>query len=169
MTFGQAWHGRQRQRATRAEKLRFQALKADDQEAYMRLVKESKNERLTTLLEETNKLLVNLGAAVQRQKDSKLSDGIETLDESDVDLTELDSSKNATPQDLLIDEDLDAIDSDRNDENGDLLEGQRQYNSAIHSIQEKVPKKFICVALDFNLYGKTISLVYNPRVKLCGS
>ncbi|CAK9329073.1 unnamed protein product [Citrullus colocynthis] len=137
----QAWHGRQRQRATRAEKLRFQALKADDQEAYMRLVKESKNERLTTLLEETNKLLVNLGAAVQRQKDSKLSDGIETLDESDVDLTELDSSKNATPQDLLIDEDLDANDSDRNDESGDLLEGQRQYNSAIHSIQEKVTEQ----------------------------
>ncbi|XP_022930385.1 probable ATP-dependent DNA helicase CHR12 [Cucurbita moschata] len=137
----QAWHGRQRQRATRAEKLRFQALKADDQEAYMRLVKESKNERLTTLLEETNKLLVNLGAAVQRQKDSKLSDGIEALDESDVDLTDLDSSKNATPQDLLMDEDLDAIDSDRNDESGDLLEGQRQYNSAIHSIQEKVTEQ----------------------------
>ena len=32
----QAWHGRLRQRATRAEKLRFQALKADDQEAYMK-------------------------------------------------------------------------------------------------------------------------------------
>ena len=57
----QAWHGRQRQRATRAEKLRFQALKADDQEAYMRMVKESKNERLTLLLEETNKLLVIIG------------------------------------------------------------------------------------------------------------
>ena len=41
----QAWHGRQRQRATRAEKLRFQALKADDQEAYMRMVKESKKHK----------------------------------------------------------------------------------------------------------------------------
>ncbi|KAM6545390.1 hypothetical protein CsatB_026126 [Cannabis sativa] len=121
-----AWHGRQRQRATRAEKLRFQALKADDQEAYMRMVKESKNERLTILLEETNKLLVNLGAAVQRQKDNKTSDGIESLHGSESDSPELDGE---------------FIDSDRNDEANDLLEGQRQYNSAIHSIQEKVTEQ----------------------------
>ncbi|KAJ4722406.1 Chromatin structure-remodeling complex protein SYD [Melia azedarach] len=136
----QAWHGRQRQRATRAEKLRFQALKADDQEAYMRLVKESKNERLTTLLEETNKLLVNLGAAVQRQKDAKLSDGIEPLKDSEDDLLDLDASENGTPRDSIPEED-DIIDSDRNDDSGDLLEGQRQYNSAIHSIEEKVTEQ----------------------------
>ncbi|KAK9179550.1 hypothetical protein WN943_028752 [Citrus x changshan-huyou] len=136
----QAWHGRQRQRATRAEKLRFQALKADDQEAYMRLVKESKNERLTTLLEETNKLLVNLGAAVQRQKDSKHVDGIEPLKDSEDDLLDLDASENGTPRDLHPEED-DIIDSDHNDDSGDLLEGQRQYNSAIHSIEEKVTEQ----------------------------
>ncbi|KAG8658721.1 probable ATP-dependent DNA helicase CHR12 isoform X2 [Manihot esculenta] len=135
----QAWHGRQRQRATRAEKLRFQALKADDQEAYMRLVKESKNERLTMLLEETNKLLVNLGAAVQRQKDVKHSDGIESLEESEAD-SELDPSRNESPGETP-EEDADIIDSDHNDDTGDLLEGQRQYNSAIHSIQEKVTEQ----------------------------
>ena len=138
MDFEQAWHGRQRQRATRAEKLRFQALKADDQEAYMRLVKESKNERLTMLLAETNKVLVNLGAAVQRQKDAKHSDDIEDLKELDSDSPELDASKDGTPRDSLPEEDIDATDSDQNDESSDLLEGQRQYNSAIHSIQEKV-------------------------------
>ncbi|XVE66040.1 hypothetical protein DITRI_Ditri08aG0049500 [Diplodiscus trichospermus] len=137
----QAWHGRQRQRATRAEKLRFQALKADDQEAYMRLVKESKNERLTMLLEETNKLLVNLGAAVQRQKDAKHSDGIEDLKDSESDSPELDASKDGTPQDSLLEEDIDATDNDQNDDSTDLLEGQRQYNSAIHSIQEKVTEQ----------------------------
>lgn len=137
----QAWHGRQRQRATRAEKLRFQALKADDQEAYMRLVKESKNERLTMLLEETNKLLVNLGAAVQRQKDAKHSDGIDTLKDSEADSPELDASRNESPTDTPPEEDADIIDSDRNDDSSDLLEGQRQYNSAIHSIQEKVNSK----------------------------
>ncbi|GKV38526.1 hypothetical protein SLEP1_g46434 [Rubroshorea leprosula] len=130
----QAWHGRQRQRATRAEKLRFQALKADDQEAYMRLVKESKNERLTMLLEETNKLLVNLGAAVQRQKDAKHSDEIKDLKDSEVDSPEMDASKDGTPQDSLPEEDID-------DDSGDLLEGQRQYNLAIHSIQEKVTEQ----------------------------
>lgn len=122
------WHAKQRQRATRAEKLRFQALKADDQEAYMRMVKESKNERLTMLLEETNKLLVNLGAAVQRQKDIKHSEGIESLKDSEGDLTELE-------------EDVDIIDSDCNDDSSDLLKGQRQYNSVVHSIQEQVTEQ----------------------------
>ncbi|CAH8356594.1 unnamed protein product [Eruca vesicaria subsp. sativa] len=111
----QAWHGRQRHRATRAEKLRLMALKSNDQEAYMKLVKESKNVRLTILLEETNKLLSNLGAAVQRQKDSKL-----------------DAPRSEPLQEINITE------SDTND---DLLQGQRQYNSAIHSIQEKVTKQ----------------------------
>ncbi|GAV85718.1 SNF2_N domain-containing protein/Helicase_C domain-containing protein [Cephalotus follicularis] len=129
-----AWHGRQRQRATRAEKLRIQALKADDQEAYMRLVKESKNERLTTLLEETNKLLVNLGAAVQRQKDAKHPDAIEVLKDSEDDFIELDTSKNGSSPE----EDVEIIGSD---DSTDLLEGQRQYNSAIHSIQEKVTEQ----------------------------
>jgi len=133
----QAWHGRQRQRATRAEKLRFQALKADDQEAYMRMVKESKNERLTLLLEETNKLLVNLGAAVQRQKDKKYSD-FEPLEDSEADLPESDALKNGISKDSPVDEDMDMMDSDHNGDSSDLLEGQRQYNSAIHSIQEKV-------------------------------
>lgn len=91
----------------------------------MRMVKESKNERLTILLEETNKLLVNLGAAVQRQKDIKHSEGIEALKDSEGDLTELE-------------EDVDIIDSDCNDDSSDLLKGQRQYNSVVHSIQEQV-------------------------------
>lgn len=104
-------------------------MKADDQEAYMRMVKESKNERLTMLLEETNKLLVNLGAAVQRQKDAKQSEGIEDFKDSDADSPELDASP---------EEEMDVIDSNPSVETGDLLEGQRQYNSAIHSIQEKV-------------------------------
>ncbi|KAK7860436.1 putative atp-dependent dna helicase chr12 [Quercus suber] len=135
------WHQRLRQRATRAEKLRFQALKSDDQEAYMRMVKESKNERLTMLLEETNKLLVNLGAAVKRQKDAKHSDDIEALKDSEADLPELDASNDGTPQDLLPEEEMDIIDSNGNSETSDLLEGQRQYHSAIHSIQEKVTEQ----------------------------
>ncbi|KAL2349508.1 hypothetical protein Fmac_003508 [Flemingia macrophylla] len=138
----QAWHGRQRQRATRAEKLRFQALKADDQEAYMRMVKESKNERLTLLLEETNKLLVNLGAAVQRQKGSKQSDGIEPLEDSETDLTVSDGLKSAVSKESPLEEDVELTDSDHNGgDDSDLLEGQRQYNSAIHSIQEKVTEQ----------------------------
>ncbi|XWS39338.1 hypothetical protein CRYUN_Cryun18bG0043400 [Craigia yunnanensis] len=93
------------------------------------------------LLSETNKLLVNLGAAVQQQKDAKHSDGTEDLKDLDSDSPELDASKDGTPRDLLPEEDIDATDSDQNEDSSDLLEGQRQYNSAIHSIQEKVTEQ----------------------------
>ncbi|THF96564.1 hypothetical protein TEA_023219 [Camellia sinensis var. sinensis] len=140
--FSFAWHGRQRQRATRAEKLRFQALKADDQEAYMRMVEESKNERLTMLLGKTNDLLVRLGAAVQRQKDAE-HDGIEALKDSDADLSNLSDLKSGAPEDSLPEENAETgdIESNRSVKTGDLLEGQRQYNSVIHSIQEKVTEQ----------------------------
>ncbi|XP_031121330.1 probable ATP-dependent DNA helicase CHR12 [Ipomoea triloba] len=135
----QAWHGRQRQRATRAERLRFQALKADDQEAYMKLVDESKNERLRLLLQKTNDLLGRLGAAVQRQKDAD-HDGIEPLEGLDADLT---ASKTETPGQSVPEEDEDIVDgeSTRDGKANDLLEGQRKYNSAVHSIQEKVTEQ----------------------------
>ncbi|CAA7395197.1 unnamed protein product [Spirodela intermedia] len=128
----QAWHARQRQRATRAEKLRFQALKADDQEAYMRMVEESKNERLTTLLEKTNELLVRLGAAVQRQKDAEHYVTVETQRDSE--------SESEAPADLR-DADMSTTDSASILRAKDLLEGQRQYDSAVHSIQEKVTEQ----------------------------
>ncbi|XP_047319320.1 probable ATP-dependent DNA helicase CHR12 [Impatiens glandulifera] len=136
----QAWHGRQRQRATRAEKLRFQALKADDQEAYMRMVEESKNERLTMLLGKTNELLQNLGAAVQRQKDAE-HDKINPS--KDTELPEFSGSKSEILVDLLPDEHADLIDAEPIGcpKPGDLLEGQRQYNSVVHSIEEKVTEQ----------------------------
>lgn len=115
-------------------------MKADDQEAYMRMVKESKNERLTMLLKKTNDLLADLGAAVQRQKGAEQSDGIEALKEPEPDFPELSTTKSETPGDSLPDEDIEMFntDPDPNAKTGDLLEGQRQYNSVIHSIQEKV-------------------------------
>ncbi|KAF3775292.1 putative ATP-dependent DNA helicase [Nymphaea thermarum] len=136
----QAWHARQRQRATRAERLRFQALKADDQEAYLRMVEESKNERLTTLLGKTNELLFRLGAAVQRQKDAEHADGSESVRGSDTDDAAQISLSNA---DVALDDELDMIDMDSGHsvKTNDLLEGQRTYNSVIHSIQEKVTEQ----------------------------
>ncbi|XP_015063037.1 probable ATP-dependent DNA helicase CHR12 [Solanum pennellii] len=135
----QAWHGRQRQRATRAEKLRLQALKADDQEAYMKMVEESKNERLTMLLGKTNDLLGRLGAAVQRQKDAD-HDGLESLEGSDAETA---ATKTDTPGQSLPEEEEDVIDDESTHDvkTNDLLEGQRKYNSAVHSIQEKVTEQ----------------------------
>ncbi|KAF9606417.1 hypothetical protein IFM89_025106 [Coptis chinensis] len=142
----QSWHGRQRQRATRAEKLRFQALKADDQEAYMKMVEESKNERLTMLLEKTNDLLTRLGAAVKKQKDAEHSADIKVLKglgpENPSQLPES-PPKNGGPDDTLQepDIDIDDIDSEFHVKTSDLLEGQRQYNSVVHSKKEEVTEQ----------------------------
>ncbi|KAF5175558.1 Snf2 chromatin remodeling protein [Thalictrum thalictroides] len=140
----QAWHARQRQRATRAEKMRFHALKADDQEAYMKMVEESKNERLTTLLGKTNDLLVCLGAAVKRQKDTEHSTGIEVLKDLEVeDPSQLSPPKSGDTADTLRDQDveLDDLDSKSHVKTSDLLEGQRQYNSLVHSEKEEVTEQ----------------------------
>ncbi|GMH28470.1 hypothetical protein Nepgr_030313 [Nepenthes gracilis] len=136
----QAWHGRQRQRATRLEKMRLLHMKESDQETYIKLVQESKNERLTMLLGKTNELLVSLGAAVQRQKDAEHSDVIELLKDSEDDLPELGAPDTGTPGDVLPNEDADIRDKD-SVKAGNFLEGQRQYNSAVHSIQEKVTEQ----------------------------
>lgn len=126
----QAWHGKQRQRATRAEKLRFQALKSDDQEAYMRMVEESKNERLTTLLSRTDDLLQRLGAMVQKQKDAEPEDAF---------IVKKDHKPRGHPKDATRDLlDNESVDAEAGSKKRDLLEGQRQYNSAVHSIEEKV-------------------------------
>lgn len=139
--YWQAWHLRQKQRATRAEKLRFQALKADDQEAYMKLVEESKNERLTTLLEKTNDLLARLGAAVKRQKDAEHSAGIEVSKGFEAAAPSRSPPlKNEGTVDTAEDHDaeVDDLDYDSHIKTSDLLEGQRQYNSMVHSEKEEV-------------------------------
>lgn len=163
----QAWHAKQRQRATRAERLRFQALKADDQEAYMRMVEESKNERLTTLLEKTDELLQRLGAMVQMQKNAVHSDGIKKEKSKDKGkdagkgLSELSSprqKKQEADEDRQMAlhkrikenslgivgeqlEDAGESDGEGSVKKRDLLQGQRQYNSLVHSIEEKVTKQ----------------------------
>ncbi|CAI9108670.1 OLC1v1008336C1 [Oldenlandia corymbosa var. corymbosa] len=125
----QAWHGKQRQKALKAEQKRMQALKNDNQEAYNKMVEESKNERLTELLEKTNEILGNLGAFIRLQKEKNAdNEGIQ-LKGSDVGLPELSASKGETQSDGHV------------VKKGDLLEGQRQYNSAVHSIEEKVTKQ----------------------------
>ncbi|CAM8998397.1 unnamed protein product [Rhodiola kirilowii] len=129
----QAWHGKQRQRATRAEKLRFQALKADDQEAYLRMVEESKNERLAMLVEKTNTVLGSIGDAVRRQKGVDTSNISALLEETDP----LNLTGSETHTDFPS-EGADAKDPGSFVKVGDILEGQRQYNSVIHSIQEQV-------------------------------
>lgn len=117
----------------------------------MRMVEESKNERLTMLLGKTNDLLVRLGAAVRRQKDAK-HDGIEPLNGPQAEVHQTPTTKMKILEESVHDEDDDLIMAKLDDgvKPLALLEGQRQYNSVIHSIQEKVPYEMmpiLCSAL----------------------
>ncbi|KAJ3311910.1 hypothetical protein HDV04_003518 [Boothiomyces sp. JEL0838] len=49
---------------------RLNALKANDEEAYMRLLDKTKDTRITTILEQTNQFLTTLTNAVEKQKSS---------------------------------------------------------------------------------------------------
>lgn len=137
----QAWHAKQRKRATRAERLRVQALKADDQEAYLRMVAESKNERLTTLLAKTDDLLQRLGAMVQKQKDAEPEDVFrrEKRGKKDQDLASPRGKDKKGSKELRSQaEGAHGTEGGMSGKTRDYQDGQRQYNSAVHSIEEKV-------------------------------
>lgn len=99
----------------------------------MRMVEESKNERLTTLLSRTDDLLQRLGAMVQKQKDAEPEDAF---------ILKKDKVVRGHPKDTTTlkesSQENDGVDTEVGAKKRDLLEGQRQYNSAVHSIEEKV-------------------------------
>eukprot|EP00850_Spirogloea_muscicola_P022340 SM000289S10406 [mRNA] locus=s289:91800:99149:+ [translate_table: standard] len=138
-----AWHAKQRQRASRAERLRVQALRSDDQEAYLRLVEESKNERLKTLLGKTDDLLQRLGAMVQKQKDEGAEDDNKELPRKDrgtlpkATAVKVPKEPGDGGSSAVDEKDSAGVEADRETKR-DLLEGQRQYNLAVHSIEEKI-------------------------------
>ncbi|KAM3400734.1 hypothetical protein ACQJBY_005529 [Aegilops geniculata] len=125
----QAWHVRARQRINRLEKSRLQVLKAGDQEAYMRMVEESKNERLTMLLDKTNELLEGIGKAVQRQKDAEHVSRPEGSEDSESD---------ESPEESPSDDDADTHGSANTSK---FNAAGRRLDSTVHSIEEKVTEQ----------------------------
>nr|CAB3460189.1 unnamed protein product [Digitaria exilis] len=139
----QAWHLRARQRISRQEKSRLNLLKIGDQEAYMRMVEESKNERLKMLLDKTNELLEGIGKAVQRQKDAEHVNQPEGVDvpkgsESD-DYSQISDAKNESPGESPSDDDADIPGSA--DES--KFNAGRRLDFTVHSIEEKVLRPFL--------------------------
>ncbi|CAL4910376.1 unnamed protein product [Urochloa decumbens] len=135
----QAWHLRARQRISRQEKNRLNLLKIGDQEAYMKMVEESKNERLKMLLDKTNELLEGIGKAVQRQKDAEHVNQPEEApkgSESE-DYSHISDVKNESPGDSPSDDDADVPGSA--DEN--KFNAGRRLDFTVHSIEEKVTEQ----------------------------
>ncbi|QPG73016.1 hypothetical protein FOA43_000320 [Brettanomyces nanus] len=68
-------------RMERTAKQRLQALKANDEEAYIKLLDETKDQRITHLLKQTNSFLDSLADAVKmQQQESKIMERIEKGD-----------------------------------------------------------------------------------------
>jgi hypothetical protein len=136
----------------------LQVLKAGDQEAYLRMVEESKNERLTMLLDKTNELLEGIGKAVQRQKDA------EHVSRPEV---SKDSESDESPEDSPSDDDEDTNVSANNSK----FNAGRRLDSTVHSIEEKVDQSFTFSHMDFTnllleklgLLGSTFLIVFHIR------
>lgn len=130
---------------------------AGDQEAYLKLVEESKNERLKTLLEKTDDLLERLGAMVQQQKD--LGKDVPASLDGDTDgAPKAEEEVKGGPKEPALTKGASpakggkkegaqegAVGAEKEGEEGrkkrDLLEGQRRYDAAVHSIEEKVTEQ----------------------------
>ncbi|CAD6272957.1 unnamed protein product [Miscanthus lutarioriparius] len=137
----QAWHVRARQRISRQEKSRLNLLKIGDQEAYMKMVEESKNERLKMLLDKTNELLEGIGKAVQRQKDAEhvsQPEGSEVPKGSESeDCSQISGVKSESPGESPSDDDADfAGPADESKFNAG-----RRLDFTVHSIEEKVTEQ----------------------------
>lgn len=86
----------EQKRIERTAKQRLQALKANDEEAYLKLLDQAKDTRITHLLRQTDGFLHQLASSVQtqqRQAAEKYGNIMEELPEEEEDLDEEDSNK----------------------------------------------------------------------------
>jgi SNF2 family DNA or RNA helicase len=73
---------REQIRREREEKELLQALKANDEEAYLRLLEKKKNERLKLLLDQTDQYLREIGAAVEKEQEMDEEEWIRSGDKT---------------------------------------------------------------------------------------
>jgi ATP-dependent helicase STH1/SNF2 len=86
----------EQKRIERTAKQRLQALKANDEEAYLKLLDQAKDTRITHLLRQTDGFLHQLASSVraqQRQAAERYGDEVDLPEESDVDEDDEESSR----------------------------------------------------------------------------
>ncbi|KAL2019689.1 hypothetical protein VTK56DRAFT_9308 [Thermocarpiscus australiensis] len=86
----------EQKRVERTAKQRLQALKANDEEAYLKLLDQAKDTRITHLLRQTDGFLKQLASSVraqQRQAAERYGDEVDIPDESDMDEDDEESSR----------------------------------------------------------------------------
>ncbi|KAJ1764763.1 ATP-dependent DNA helicase Snf21 [Coemansia sp. RSA 1843] len=113
----------EQKRKERIARERIQALKAGDEEAYLKLVDKEKDTRISHLLSQTDQYLNTLIEAVYRQKQSA---GIHMGPDAAQD-------EDATPSWLADSAEIDAEDAD--------APKSRDYYTVAHWVKEKIPKQ----------------------------
>lgn len=122
MSFHSYTEKEEQKRAERTARQRLQALKANDEEAYIKLLDQTKDTRITHLLRQTNSFLDSLAQAVKnQQRESRL---IETDADEDQDPDELEQHADDDDDDDW-DEDKEKVD----------------YHAVAHRIKEVVTKQ----------------------------
>ncbi|CAH7687939.1 SNF2 family N-terminal domain-domain-containing protein [Phakopsora pachyrhizi] len=125
----------EQRRIERLSKERLKALKADDEEAYMKLVDTAKDTRITHLLRQTDQYLDSLSQAVVKQQNEAIhQDGEIFVNQDQTNAGSIDESAfGAAP---VFDEDRVA-----NNPNGAGGEGKADYYNVSHRIKEEVTKQ----------------------------
>lgn len=114
-----AWHGRERRRKIREANARIMALKDNNIEEYLRMARETKNDRIHTLLNKTDGILVELGMKIAEQRETT---GVAVeLDEDDLNFQ----------QDVREDREIGQA----------IVEGQQKYNALVHTNVEQLQEQ----------------------------
>ncbi|KAA1132395.1 hypothetical protein PGTUg99_008441 [Puccinia graminis f. sp. tritici] len=124
----------EQRRIERLSKERLKALKADDEEAYLKLIDTAKDTRITHLLRQTDQYLENLSHAVlQQQNDAVHRDGQIHVEQDQTGATIDESAFGAAP---VFDDDRAAANQAATAEGG-----KADYYNVAHRIKEEVTKQ----------------------------
>ncbi len=124
----------ERKRAGEAEKQRIRALKENDEEAYMKLLEDTKNDRLLTLVRETDSALYSLGAKIRAHKTETMSASAAASLDAAVKRGE-DHDATAEPKDV-----------DNSRVHPDLLKTKQAYYEVSHTVKEVVKEQPLSLA-----------------------
>ena len=138
------------------EKERLAALKENNEEEYIRLLKKAKNERLLTLIRQTDQYMHTIGAHIKQEQQKRLDDNTITHHPQSAQLSDT-ASRGAG-----------GGGEEKKDELDDMVVSRQRYYHMAHAIQEQVeqPKSMIAGQLrSYQLHGlQWLVSLYNNQL-----
>eukprot|EP00003_Mantamonas_plastica_P005774 TRINITY_DN1471_c0_g1_i21.p1 TRINITY_DN1471_c0_g1~~TRINITY_DN1471_c0_g1_i21.p1 ORF type:complete len:941 (-),score=329.76 TRINITY_DN1471_c0_g1_i21:86-2908(-) len=141
-----------RAQAERDDRARLMALKANDEEAYYKLVKESKNKRIKILLKQTDDCLKNLASRVNRARGEagfvKRDTSRKTDEEKErrkqrrlADQKEVKENQARVSKELNDEDEEDESESSKLGEQVDVMQSKQAYHDLVHQVTETIEKQ----------------------------